>query len=364
MFTPLPSFIGGALLSFSTSTLLLTQGRTLGCSGVAHGTVDALVGSLAPTKGESSGGDSKSQKKAATSSSWKVATTVGLVAGGALLRLVRPQLERLVGAAVFDAPLSAAQAGTARVVLAGLLVGGGTKLANGCTSGHMLLGLARLSKRSLAAVVTFFASALITSRLAPFSPSTSSTFFFLQSPSPSLPLSAGSALALLALAPLLSLPPLFTSRSRPESYHARFHAFLLGMTFSIGLALAGMTRPSKVLAFFAVPLPFLPSPPPGAVWDPSLAMVALGGLVPNVAVWQVAKGWKSPLKAERWSVPRGGEVDKRLVLGSAAFGIGWGLLGICPGPLLAVLGGGSGTAMTVFAAAFAASGLAVGRLSA
>ncbi|GAA5847291.1 hypothetical protein JCM9279_000224 [Rhodotorula babjevae] len=357
MFTPVPSFVGGLLLSFSTSTLLLTQGRTLGCSGVAHGTVDTLVGSFASN---GAGVDGEDKEPASSSSGWKVATTSGLVAGGVLLRLVRPQLERLVGAAIFDAPLSAAQAGTLRVVLAGLLVGGGTKLANGCTSGHMLLGLARLSKRSLAAVVTFFASALLTSRLAPFSPATSSTF--LASASTSLPLSTGGALALLALAPLLSLPPLFTSRSPPESYHARFHAFLLGMTFSIGLALAGMTRPSKVLAFFDAPLPFLPSPPPGAVWDPSLAMVAIGGLLPNMAVWQAVQGWKSPLKAASWSVPQGGDVDARLVLGSAAFGVGWGLLGICPGPLLAVLGGGSGSAMTVFAAAFAASGLAVGRI--
>jgi len=195
----------------------------------------------------------------------------------------------------------------------------------------MLLGLARLSKRSLAAVVTFFASALLTSRLAPFSPSTSSTLAYT---STSLSLSTGGALAILALAPLLSLPPLFTSRSRPESYHARFHAFLLGMTFSIGLALAGMTRPSKVLAFFDAPLPFLPSPPPGAVWDPSLAMVAIGGLLPNMAVWQAVKGWKNPLKAERWSVPRGGDVDATLVLGSAAFGIGWGLLGCASSPTL------------------------------
>jgi len=128
MFTPIPSFVGGLLLSFSTSTLLLTQGRTLGCSGVAHGTVDALVGSLAANGGRT-GADSKDKQPAASSSSgWKLATTGGLVAGGALLRLVRPQLERLVGAAIFDAPLSAAQAGTARVVLAGLLVGGGTKV--------------------------------------------------------------------------------------------------------------------------------------------------------------------------------------------------------------------------------------------
>ncbi|BGP43554.1 hypothetical protein JCM10450v2_007727 [Rhodotorula kratochvilovae] len=370
MFTPLPSFVGGLLLSYSTSALLLTQGRVLGCSGVAHGTIASIVSSVVP--GARQGprkGDKKVEHGAApaVTDGWKVATLGGLFAGGALLRLLRPELEAWVGAAIFDAPLSAGTAGLGRVVLAGLLVGAGTKLANGCTSGHMLLGLARLSKRSFAAVVTFFATALLTSRLAPSSVTTrivpSGTLVPL---SPTLPPLI--ALALFALPPLLSLPPLLRSRrASSTTYHHLLHSFLLGMTFTLGLALAGMTRPSKVLSFFYVPLPghFLPSPPPGAAWDPSLAMVALGGLLPNMAVWQAVKGWKTPLQASEWSVPsNGGKVDAQLVLGSAAFGIGWGLMGICPGPLFAVLGAGSsisGSAISVFAGAFAVGGLAAGR---
>jgi len=188
----------------------------------------------------------------------------------------------------------------------------------------MLLGLARLSKRSLGAVVSFFSAALITSRLAPTGLMLDESIpVFRSSPS-------STAVALFALPILLSLPPLWTSLTsrRPLSTRiAKLQAFFLGMTFSLGLALAGMTRPSKVLSFFAVPLPFLPSPPPTAAWDPSLAMVALGGLLPNMAVWQAVEDWKKPLGADKWSVPRGGNVDAQLLLGSVAFGIGWGLMG-------------------------------------
>ncbi|GJN94421.1 hypothetical protein Rhopal_007501-T1 [Rhodotorula paludigena] len=128
-----------------------------------------------------------------------------------------------------------------------------------------------------------------------------------------------------------------------------------------------MTSPSKVISFFYVPLP-VPSAlavPAGAAWDPSLAMVALGGLLPNMLVWQKIKGWKKPLKREVWNVPRGGNVDGKLLAGAALFGVGWGLMGICPGPLFAVLGAGTGvggSSIPVFAGAFAAGGLVAGRV--
>ncbi|GAA5957604.1 hypothetical protein JCM8115_001375 [Rhodotorula mucilaginosa] len=349
-FTPLPSFVGGLLLSYSTSTLLATQGRILGCSGVSHATVAGLLLPESPTN---------DRKQA-----WKWATTAGLVVGGMVLRVVRPQLETWIGASIFDAPIAIQQLGWVRILAAGFLVGAGTKLANGCTSGHMLIGLARKSKRSLVAVLTFFTSALLTSTVLFPSPLLSlySAASKLPFPLPDTYDAAPPIVALLILvAPVLSsLPSVSYSLPLPAHLKPVVQSFFLGLTFTIGLALAGMTRPTKVLSFF-----FLPglAPAPAPAWDPSLAMVALGGLVPNFFVWnKVLARWKRPIENDKWECPpvATGRIDAKLVLGSAMFGIGWGLMGICPGPMLALLGAGpaiAGSAFFAFASAYAFGGL-------
>ncbi|BGP20157.1 hypothetical protein JCM10213_000758 [Rhodosporidiobolus nylandii] len=360
MFTPLSSFLGGLLLSYSTSSLLVSQGRVLGCSGVAHGSVSS-VAHLFSRRRPAQPLAQKQKKELgpapSSTSGWKVAVLAGLLSGGWLLKLVRLALERALGVVLFDTPLSLAEAGLGRTVVAGLLVGVGTKMANGCTSGHMLLGIARLSTRSLAAVLTFFTTAFLTARLAPYPHL--DTALAIPSAAPS-GFSSPASLFLLALPVLFALPQLSYRLPSPSIVHA----FSTGATFTVGLTLAGMTRPSKVLSFFYLPLPAA-FPPAPAAWDPSLAMVALGGLLPNAAVWQYVKGWQRPLKSEKWEVPKGGRVDARLLAGAALFGVGWGLAGICPGPLFAVLGAGpsiSGTAMSLFATAFAAGGAAAEKL--
>ncbi|GAA5882017.1 hypothetical protein JCM1840_000401 [Sporobolomyces johnsonii] len=363
-FTPGPSLVGGILLSFSTSSLLLEQGRILGCSGVAHSAISSSNAKLLPSRSTahltSTGPieDSKGVPSTQTQpTGWKWAVFLGLLAGGAALRLARASVERLVGAVVFDPPLAVGQVGWVRALLAGLAVGAGTKLANGCTSGHMLVGLARFSKRSFAATMTFFSCALLTARLVPYPlpPSTPS----LASLSPP---SITPTILFLFLSPIVT--SLAAYRLCPSrSLAARLQSFSLGFLFSLGLALTGMLRPSKVLSFFYVPLSFPSSTYQLPPWDPSLAMVALGGLLPNVLVWQfIAKRRGTPRRETKWDVPAGGNVDGKLVVGSALFGIGWGLMGICPGPLIAVLGSGmGGSALSLFAAASAVGGLVAGR---
>ncbi|GAA5993259.1 hypothetical protein JCM10908_004538 [Rhodotorula pacifica] len=349
-FTPLPSLVGGLLLSYSTSCLLATQGRILGCSGVLHSTIAGLLLPESPTN---------DRKQA-----WKWAATAGLVVGGMLLRVLRPNLEAWVGERIFDAPIGIEQLGWGRILLAGALVGAGTKLANGCTSGHMLIGLARRSKRSLIATLTFFSFALLTSVF--FSPSPLLPSYISSEKVPFVPdtydASPPIVAFLILVAPVLSSLPSVTHDLPFLSHELKsaVQAFFLGVTFTIGLALAGMTRPSKVLGFFYFVSPAGTAP----AWDPSLAMVALGGLLPNYFLWnKVLKGWKRPIQAEKWDMPPangGGKIDRKLVLGSAMFGIGWGLMGICPGPLLALLGAGpaiAGNAFYAFAGAFAFGGL-------
>jgi uncharacterized membrane protein YedE/YeeE len=123
-FTPLQSGLGGALIGLSASAMLLLEGRIAGISGIVGGL-------LAPKPGDIA---------------WRVAFVAGLVTAG-------------VGAAWLAPGQLAVELSRApwMVVLAGLLVGVGTRLGNGCTSGHGVCGLSRSSPRSLASVVTFMA---------------------------------------------------------------------------------------------------------------------------------------------------------------------------------------------------------------
>lgn len=90
-----------------------------------------------------------------------------------------------------------------------------------------------------------------------------------------------------------------------------------------------MLQPSKIQNFLALPL----SPS----FDPSLALVAIGGLLPNMITWtQWIKRSGKPVYGNRFELPAKKDVDWGLVMGSVLFGIGWGWLGICPGPGLVV----------------------------
>ena len=128
-FTPLMSFLGGAFIGLSAVILMGGLGRTAGVSGILGGlfTID-LSGAL-----------------------WRLAFLAGLVLSPFLYRKVSGQL-----------PDFAVTSDVFYLVAAGLLVGFGTSLGSGCTSGHGVCGIARLSKRSLVAVVVFMASAMVT----------------------------------------------------------------------------------------------------------------------------------------------------------------------------------------------------------
>lgn len=109
-----------------------------------------------------------------------------------------------------------------------------------------------------------------------------------------------------------------------------FSAFLVGLIFAIGLALAGMTQPQKVIGFLN---PF--------AWDPSLLFVMIGAIGVHAASYPLIRRRSSPLLDTRWHVPTRKDLTPRLIVGSALFGVGWGLAGYCPGPALTSLGGGS-----------------------
>lgn len=101
-------------------------------------------------------------------------------------------------------------------------------------------------------------------------------------------------------------------------------AFASGLLFAIGLGVAQMTQPTKVLGFLDV----------AGDWDPSLAFVMVGAIGVHVLFVRRAKKAARPRFAEAFSWPEATGLDARLVVGAALFGIGWGLSGFCPGPAI------------------------------
>lgn len=107
-------------------------------------------------------------------------------------------------------------------------------------------------------------------------------------------------------------------------------AFLIGLLFGIGLILAGMANPAKVQGFLDL----------AGAWDPSLALVMAGAIAVAYAGFHFGKRMQTSLLNSPMQLPGSGQIDRRLILGSLAFGAGWGIGGFCPGPALVVLGSG------------------------
>lgn len=107
-------------------------------------------------------------------------------------------------------------------------------------------------------------------------------------------------------------------------------ALIAGLLFGAGLALSDMINPARVLAFLDV----------AGAWDPALAFVMGGALVPSAAAYWLARRMRRPLAGDEFLVPKNRNIDPQLLAGAAVFGIGWGLVGFCPGPAVAALGFG------------------------
>ena len=104
-------------------------------------------------------------------------------------------------------------------------------------------------------------------------------------------------------------------------------AGVCGLVFGAGLLVSGMTNPQKVLGF----LDF------SGTWDPTLAFVMGGALAVNGAAFAWTRRRAKPLLAEAFALPTASAIDGRLLAGALLFGVGWGLVGLCPGPALAGL---------------------------
>lgn len=129
--------------------------------------------------------------------------------------------------------------------------------------------------------------------------------------------------------------------------------FLIGLIFGTGIAVSGMINPAKVLNFFDL------AQIGAGTWDPSLAFVMAGALAVAIPGYRLVLGRPAPAFEDRFQLPDTRTVDRRLIFGSATFGVGWGIAGFCPGGALPAIGTGD-PAVFLFIAALI-GGLLVAR---
>eukprot|EP00877_Chromochloris_zofingiensis_P012894 jgi/Chrzof1/7859/Cz02g39040.t1 len=293
-FTPVQSGLGGVVLGICAVAKYALTGRILGISGVVKGLV---LGDI---------------------HRWRFAFLGGLLAGAYIAAGITPNAFELLPPTYT----------MTRAVIGGLLVGLGAALGNGCTSGHGLVGNARLSIRSFVYTLTFMAASIATAKM------TNTAAAVGLSPAPaalawpsSEVLNQGGLLVATSLLTLLGLVRVAQQVVEKKPGELLSEA-AVGAWFAFGLVYSGMVRPSKVIGFLT---PFLPS------WDPSLLLVMGCGIaiaLPGLHSIIRDKSITKPYYTDKFDAPKSNTVDAKLILGGILFGVGWGMSGLCPGPAL------------------------------
>lgn len=365
LFTPVSGLAGGSLIGLAASTLLVANGDILGFSGIIS-SVTTCTTPVAIQQAFSS----KNQQ-------WKIVFVSSFLITSHLFANFAPEF---LTTNANDAVHVASQGHSISDIgyaLAGFLVGFGTKLGNGCTSGHGICGLARFSIRSLAAVLTFMATGIITTTFILPSLTTNNVLLigtkeheatFYPTKGSMLFSHVNTVVAGLIAGSIVLLQSKKTRRKNKTTDDATAASSLIleqkkqiiqkkkllvaafcGSLSSIGLAISGMIHREKVLGFLDM------KGFQRGEYDPTLIMVMGGGLVVSAFGYHWVKGFSyfgnekaltCPLVGGddasadadsdviQFNVPTNKRIDAKLVLGSALFGIGWGLAGICPGPAL------------------------------
>lgn len=123
--------------------------------------------------------------------------------------------------------------------------------------------------------------------------------------------------------------------------------FAIGLVFGLGLVIAGMSDPAKVLNF--LDLAAIPS----GGWDPSLAFVMAGAIAVTFIGFRLVLRRKQPIFGGKFHLPTATDIDARIIVGPAIFGVGWGIAGFCPGPAFTAMTIGGSPALIFVAAMLA-----------
>lgn len=343
-FTPISGLIGGGLIGVSAGTLLLFNGDILGASGIVSSTALDPIKSLTDP-----------------SQLWKLVFLSSLLLTSTVYY-----------GPTFELPADGPSISSTGYMLAGLLVGFGTKLGNGCTTGHGICGLARMSKRSLASVITFMGSAVASTYLTGTDSPLSNWTSFLRTESAATTaftsdaLFGGRLLTLSVIAAAVTAATVMVYRGGGKTFeqqtqvknaaHKAAPAAVAGGLFAVGLHMSGMIYPTKVVDFLNV------AAISSGTWDPTLAAVMGGGLIVSWMAYQFVDTDTCTAKpngniprctslaqlerpialqpGSKWGFPTSTVIDFDLLAGAVMFGTGWGIAGICPGPaiLLGALG--------------------------
>ena len=309
LFTPVHGLVGGAIIGLAAATMLVLNGDIMGASGI---TSTAVLND--PNSFELQ--------------SWKF---VFMASFAIMANLYKAFVDQNV---VQDPP----EAGWVRTptwlgwILAGLFVGFGTKLGNGCTSGHGICGLARFSKRSLVSVCSFMMVAMMTATLLEQTAVQNVLSFLMAQPTEQEKQENASASlpSNVCVGILLSCAPTIVAVRYVASTSKTLGAALGGALFALGLAISTMVLRSKVLGFLDI----------SGLWhgtyDPTLMTVMAGGLVVSFLgyTYKNHSGIEKPILCDRFNVPTNTVIDANLLVGASCFGVGWGIAGLCPGPAM------------------------------
>lgn len=286
---------GGLIIALAASLNLFFKGRITGISGILFGTI-TLNGFF-----------------------WRINFILGLLISYSYFYC-------FIKRDLFETPeVFLESLSLAGFFVSGLLVGFGTKLGNGCTSGHGVCGMPRLSIRSIVACCTFLTFGVGFATLKANYPFLSNPEFIEVTKDIESDAFHYAFFGILNFL-MIFAPIWIIFKKKYELIYDYVVSFSTGIIFGIGLILSGMVKRRKILNFLNVT---------SSDWDPSLLFVLCSAVGLNLITFNyLIRVKKTPLLAEKFELPSKTRIDFQLILGSAIFGIGWGIGGLCPGPLI------------------------------
>lgn len=292
--------IGGIIISISSSLFLVLKGRITGISGMFFGVINKL------------------------DHLWKLYYLLGLL-------YISSIFITFIDGGYFE-PIQYYEGDLSIIgfLVGGFLVGLGTKLANGCTSGHGLCGLPRLSKRSIVSVIIFLGVGILTAVFrynVPFL--YSGDWIDITDKINDHKYYQYILFTILSLILLIMIIRHIIKKSYWDLIDLAISTGN-GMLFGSGLIISGMVKRSKIINFLNVSNM--------NTWDPSLLIVLSTSVLLNAILFKlILKFKKEPYYALFFDVPGNNNIDISLVIGSILFGMGWGITGLCPGPAISGL---------------------------